>query len=307
MAGISSKALNGAPENKRKYQGYECNTDFDLNTYETFYRMHDPQIGRWWQIDPKPESGLAFSPYAVMNNNPISITDPLGDIVEYERGEGVSKKEFRQFKREIRQMRQNSESFNKMYKGFKKDSQVFKYVATNTNSGGATEKTDKGYDMKISIHGKDPNQDGNEKFSRIGQVAHESGHAFRKSNDLDPAKPGKLPSLAGMNLDQRTEALNNYTSQLVNYNQTTELGASHIENIVLSELSNSSSSFFSGIKISETYFGGLSSKMTISNGRILYVPEEANLNKLQYPRTRDYYLNTKFNIYTEHGLQDPGN
>jgi len=178
MAGISSKAANSL-NNHKKYQGYENNTDFDLNVHETFFRVHDPQIGRWWQIDPKPESGFELSPYLVMNNNPISITDPLGDVVDYERGEGVTKKQFRQFKREIRQMRRNSESFAKIFKGFKNDSKVFKYVATNTSSGGETTKSSNGYNMNISIHGKDPNQGGDEKLSTIGQIAHETGHAFR--------------------------------------------------------------------------------------------------------------------------------
>lgn len=81
MAGISSKAASfGSPENKFKYNGIEHNTDFDLNTYEAFYRTHDPQIGRWWQIDPKSEASLNLSPYVAMDNNPILKSDPLGDI-----------------------------------------------------------------------------------------------------------------------------------------------------------------------------------------------------------------------------------
>ncbi len=146
MAGISSKALNGIAENKKKYQGYESNKDFDLNTYEAFYRTHDPQIGRWWQVDPKPESALQYSPYVSMNNNPISLTDFLGDIVEYERGEGVSKKEFRQFKREIRQMRRNSSTFGAMFKEFKKDKNTtYTYVARNHKDGGGYDKVEGGY------------------------------------------------------------------------------------------------------------------------------------------------------------------
>ena len=49
--------------------------------YDAFYRNLDPQIGRFWQIDPKIEDGdISISPYASMSNNPILRSDPLGDI-----------------------------------------------------------------------------------------------------------------------------------------------------------------------------------------------------------------------------------
>ncbi len=80
MAGISSKAAEGL-ENKRKWNvGSELNTDFDINLYETFYRSLDPQLGRFWQIDPETESQESVSPFESMGNNPISNVDPLGDF-----------------------------------------------------------------------------------------------------------------------------------------------------------------------------------------------------------------------------------
>ncbi|MBL7746164.1 MAG: hypothetical protein JNM19_01945 [Chitinophagaceae bacterium] len=87
MAGISSKALLfGNPENKKKFNGIEHTTEFDLHTYDAFFRNADPQIGRWWQIDPKPN--MTESPYIMMGNNPLSKNDPLGDtaIVRWRRG-----------------------------------------------------------------------------------------------------------------------------------------------------------------------------------------------------------------------------
>jgi RHS repeat-associated protein len=80
MAGISSNALNDAAENKRKYNGIERNTDFDLNMYDAFYRNLDPQIGRFWQIDPETVSLSSSSPYESMGNDPINNEDPLGDF-----------------------------------------------------------------------------------------------------------------------------------------------------------------------------------------------------------------------------------
>jgi RHS repeat-associated protein len=80
MSGISSKVLAfGGAENKKKFNGIEQNTDFDLNIYDAFYRNLDPQIGRFLQIDPKIESAEAWSPYSAMLCNPIRYIDPLGD------------------------------------------------------------------------------------------------------------------------------------------------------------------------------------------------------------------------------------
>ena len=78
MAGISSKAGVMLANNK-KYNGYEFNSDFDINLYESFYRSHDPQLGRFWQLDPKPNPFESL--YASMGNNPIKNFDVLGDTL----------------------------------------------------------------------------------------------------------------------------------------------------------------------------------------------------------------------------------
>jgi len=87
MAGISSKAI-GKLENRYKYDGYELNKDFDVNLYETFYRSHDPQLGRFWQIDPRPSELISL--YSSMGNNPISLNDILGDTTRYFNNKGQS-------------------------------------------------------------------------------------------------------------------------------------------------------------------------------------------------------------------------
>ncbi|MCS3798853.1 DUF6443 domain-containing protein [Niastella sp. OAS944] len=80
MAGISSKAFTaGYPENKKKYNGIEKEDGLGIEIYDAQLRELDPQIGRWWQIDPVTDGYENMSPYASMYDNPIKISDPLGN------------------------------------------------------------------------------------------------------------------------------------------------------------------------------------------------------------------------------------
>jgi len=47
------------------------------NIYTTYYRELDTRTGKWWSIDPAASANE--SPYAVNNNNPINVVDPMGD------------------------------------------------------------------------------------------------------------------------------------------------------------------------------------------------------------------------------------
>lgn len=78
MRGLSGMALNRL-QNDYLYNGIEKISDFELDVYDAMYRNLDPQIGKWWQMDPLMADAVAFSPYNSNFNNPVNLADPEGD------------------------------------------------------------------------------------------------------------------------------------------------------------------------------------------------------------------------------------
>jgi RHS repeat-associated protein len=72
MAGISSKAAGKLENKKNKFQGQEFNDDLGVDMYEFKYRMHDPQTGRFWQVDPLANKYVYNSTYAFSENKVTS-------------------------------------------------------------------------------------------------------------------------------------------------------------------------------------------------------------------------------------------
>ncbi|WP_420983669.1 HYD1 signature containing ADP-ribosyltransferase family protein [Chitinophaga sp. 30R24] len=80
MAGISSNALKGVnyPENRKKFQGQDFDTELSLDWYGFKYRNHDPQIGRFIQIDPLADKYVYNSTYAFSENKVTSHVELEG-------------------------------------------------------------------------------------------------------------------------------------------------------------------------------------------------------------------------------------
>lgn len=60
---------SGRLKNNYKFQGQELNDNFDVYYYEFRYRQHDPQIGRFTQIDPLSDKFVYNSIYAFSENH----------------------------------------------------------------------------------------------------------------------------------------------------------------------------------------------------------------------------------------------
>lgn len=65
-------------EQRHRYQGNEYIKEEGLHWMDFHNRQYDPQIGRFLSIDPLAAATLRLSPYAAMNNNPVSMVDPWG-------------------------------------------------------------------------------------------------------------------------------------------------------------------------------------------------------------------------------------
>jgi RHS repeat-associated protein len=91
ISALSSTAPLSKPNRFLYNEGSERVTDFGLHIYETQFRVLDPVLGRWWQIDPASEIMEDQSPYVSMDNNPILFNDPLGDCPTCPQGEEADK------------------------------------------------------------------------------------------------------------------------------------------------------------------------------------------------------------------------
>jgi RHS repeat-associated protein len=85
MAGISDRAIKtNYAENKYRYnkgselQNKEFTDGSGLEVYTTNYRLFDPQLGTFHQIDPLAEISEDQSPYSYAQSDPVLYNDPLG-------------------------------------------------------------------------------------------------------------------------------------------------------------------------------------------------------------------------------------
>ncbi len=78
MAGISSKAAGKIQNKEKTFQGQRFDDDLGLNWVQFKWRNHDPQIGRFIEIDPLSEEYEYNSTYAFSENKVIAHVELEG-------------------------------------------------------------------------------------------------------------------------------------------------------------------------------------------------------------------------------------
>jgi len=125
------------------YQGSEADNEIKghKNSYTTYFRQLDPQIGKWLSVDPKATAWE--SPYASMGNNPILNNDIYGDTFDptsiYEKNEdGTYKNEAEVKAFEIWASSENGKKFilDHAEKGFELDGVFVKDLHIKANKNG---------------------------------------------------------------------------------------------------------------------------------------------------------------------------
>jgi len=65
-------------EHPYTYQGKQKHEDFGLNVIQMDWRNYQPDLGRFFNVDPLAEEAPDWSPFRAFFNNPIIFSDPSG-------------------------------------------------------------------------------------------------------------------------------------------------------------------------------------------------------------------------------------
>ena len=73
-----NNVINGTENNYQTFQGQENTLDLGLNVHEWKYRISDPAIGRFWQVDPLAEDYVHNGTYNFSENRVIDAYELEG-------------------------------------------------------------------------------------------------------------------------------------------------------------------------------------------------------------------------------------
>jgi len=174
-----------------------------LSSFDYFgARYYSSDISVWLSVDSLSDMYASTSPFMYVRGNPIMLIDPDGmrikwakykDLTE-DQQKKMSKKEFRVARRQLksasRKLRRKSKTAKAAFKDLKNDDKTHMFVATNY--GGYSSDTDDKTGNSINIINVERTMPELGKHSKQTNImvtlAHEMGHAWRNTYDMDPKK-----------------------------------------------------------------------------------------------------------------------
>lgn len=90
---------NPVSDNRYHYSGKEDQSFASIPYSDFGARMYNPDIGRWFNMDPYAEKYLNMSAYAFCADNPVKYTDPDGQYIR-----GIHKRDITEFLSDLRKI-----------------------------------------------------------------------------------------------------------------------------------------------------------------------------------------------------------
>ena len=168
-----------------------------------------------------------LSPFAYVNNNPISLYDPNGMEIEWD--PEMSRSDKRAIKKQIRFLRKNSETFNEMWKSLKASTHTH-FIKAGVGQDAVGSEPTEGYEGKAT--GSVVTLDPRSTIQGIPPemvIAHEIGHSWRFDQGLESERS------SDPNLSPEDEKIAHDVHNIKRDIQK-EYETSHIENIIRAEV-----------------------------------------------------------------------